>query len=98
MARVVLSALAFDDLERIFEFIATSDPDRALDAVRRIRDAVLILEQHPMIGRQVEEGRRELVMGRGSEAYLALYRWLPATEVVLVLAVRNAREAGYQGE
>jgi hypothetical protein len=31
------------------------------------------------------------------EAYLALYRWMPAMNVVLVLAVRNAREAGYQG-
>lgn len=51
-----------------------------------------------MIGRQVEDGRRALVMGRGAEAYLALYRWVPAAEVVLVLAVRNALEAGYQGE
>ena len=98
MARVVLSARAFGDLERILEFIAASDPGRAQEAVHKIRDAVLILEQHPMLGRQVEEGRRELVMGRGSDAYPAFYRWVPAGEVILVLAVRNAREAGYQGE
>ena len=98
MARVVLSARAFGDLERIFEFIAVSDPVRAQEAVQTIRDAVLILEPHPMMGRLVEEGRRELVMGRGADAYLALYRGVPAVEVVIVLAVRNAREAGYQGE
>jgi plasmid stabilization system protein ParE len=97
MARLVLSARAFADLERIFEFVAVSHPDRAIETVHRIRDGVLILEQHPMMGRQVEDGRRELVMGRGVEAYLALYRWMPAMNVVLVLAVRNAREAGYQG-
>lgn len=98
MAQARLSARAFDDLERIFDFIATTDPVRAPETVHRIRDAVSILEQHPLIGRQVEEGRRELVMGRGAEAYLALYRWIPAADTVLVLAVRHAREAGYQGE
>lgn len=98
MARVVLTARAFADLECIFEFIAASDADRALGTLSRLRDAVLIPEEHPMIGRHVEDGRRELVMGRGAEACLALYRWVPAAEVVLVLAVRNALEAGYQGE
>jgi len=65
---------------------------------RRIRDPVLILESHPMVGRQVEDARRELVMRRGTEAYLALGRWMPAVDVVIVLAVRSAREAGYQGQ
>jgi len=96
VAKVRLSARAFDDLERIFEFIAQNDPERALETVRRIREGVLILEQHPLIGRQVEDGRRELVMGRGMYAYLALYRWLPSADSALVLAVRNAREAGYR--
>lgn len=95
MAKVRLSARGFDDLERIFDFVAQDDPQRALETVHRIRDAILILEQHPLIGRQVEEGRRELVMGRGVHAYLALYRWMPAVDSVFVLAVRNAREAGY---
>ncbi len=94
MAKVRLSARAFDDLERIFDFVAQDDPQRALETVHRIRAAILILEQHPLIGRQVEEGRRELVMGRGVHAYLALYRWMPAADSVFVLAVRNAREAG----
>jgi len=46
---------------------------------------VQILEQHPMMGRQVEDGRREPVMGRGTEAYREPYRWVPAVEVVIVL-------------
>ena len=95
MAQVRLSARAFADLERIFEYIAEVDPLRARRTVQRIRDAVLILEDHPFIGRPAEEGRRELVMGRRSEAYVALYRWLPADDTALILAFRHSREAGY---
>lgn len=95
MAEVRLSARAFAHLERIFEFIAERDPARALKTVQRIREAVLILERHPLIGRPVEDGRRELVMSHGRGTYVALYRWYPADERILVLAVRDSREAGY---
>ena len=95
MAQVRLSARAFADLERIFEFIAQVDAARARRTVQRIRDAVLMLENHPFIGRPAEEGRRELVMGRRSEAYVAIYRWLPADDTAMILAIRHSKEAGY---
>jgi plasmid stabilization system protein ParE len=43
-------AWAFADLERIFEFIAEVDPARARRTVQRIRDAVLMLKNHPSSG------------------------------------------------
>jgi plasmid stabilization system protein ParE len=95
MATVRLTARAFAHLEQIFEFIAASDPTRALTTVQRIREAVMILEHHPLIGRLVEDGRRELVVSRGRSTHLVLYRWLPVDETVLVLAIRDARQAGY---
>lgn len=95
MATVRLTARAFTHLEQIFEFIAASEPKRALTTVQRIREAVLILERHPLIGRQVEDGRRELVVSRGRSAHVVLYRWIPADDTILVLAVRDARQAGY---
>ncbi len=95
MASVRLSARAFRDLERIFEFVAERDPGRALQTVQHIREAIMILERHPLIGRMAEEGRRELVISHGRATYLALYRWYPGAGAVLVLAVRHAREAGY---
>ncbi len=95
MATVRLTARAFAHLEQIFEFIAARDPKRAVTTIQRIREAVMILEHHPLIGRQVEEGRRELVVSRGRSAHVVLYRWLPADETILVLAVRDARQAGY---
>lgn len=96
MAKVRLSARAFADIERIFEFVAERDPARALQTVQHIREAVMLLERHPLIGRSVEDGRRELVISHGRGTYLALYRWFPADESVLVLAVRHAHEAGYR--
>ena len=96
MAQVRLSGRALSDLERIFEFVAEVDPKRGMQTIQRIRQGLLILEHHPLIGRPAEEGRRELVMGRGPDAYLALYRWLPTTDTALILAIRNAREAGYR--
>lgn len=95
MATVRLTARAFAHLEQIFEFVAGTDPDRALTTVQRIREAVMILEHHPLIGHAVEDGRRELVASRGRSAHVVLYRWLPADETILVLAVRDARQAGY---
>ena len=45
---------------------------------------------------QVKGGKRELVVGQGSHGYVALYRYVPDIDTVLVLAVRNQREAGYK--
>ena len=98
MAKVRLSGRAFAHLERIFEFMADRDPARVLQTVQRMREAVMLLERHPLIGRPVEDGRRELVMAHGRGTYLALYRWFPADESVLVLVIRHAREAGYEGQ
>ncbi len=63
--------------------------------VTRVREAVSILAEHPLVGRPVEKGLRELVISRGRTGYLALYRFFEEEDVVLVLALRHQREAGY---
>jgi plasmid stabilization system protein ParE len=55
-----------------------------------------ILVQHPEIGRKVHFGQRELVISRGRTGYLALYRFLPHIDRILVLALRHQRESGYK--
>ena len=40
-------------------------------------------------------GKRELLLGRGSRAYVALFRYLPELDAVFVLALRSQRERGY---
>jgi plasmid stabilization system protein ParE len=98
MARVEITARALLDLERLFEFIASVDPVRAREQIASVRRAFELLAEHPLLGRIAEHGRRELVLSRGRYGYIAKYRWLPADEVVLILAVRHQREAGYTEE
>ena len=95
MARVEITARAMGDLERLFDFIAEEDPARACKQVLSVRRALELLADHPLLGREAEEGRRELILSRGRYGYIAKYRWLPAEDVVLTLAVRHQREAGY---
>ncbi|MBK5257691.1 MAG: type II toxin-antitoxin system RelE/ParE family toxin [Vicinamibacteria bacterium] len=40
------------------------------------------------------DGLRELIIGRGSWGYVALYRYVAESNVVFVLAIRSQREAG----
>lgn len=98
MARVEVSASALRDLERLFDFIAEADPQRALSQLTSVRAAFAVLADHPLLGRVAEDGRRELVLSRGRHGFIAKYRWLPTEGVVLILAVRHQREAGYPEE
>jgi plasmid stabilization system protein ParE len=66
---------------------------RAAAAV--IADGIGLLERHPLIGRPVEHELRELLISRGKSGYAALYNFRRAQDVVLVLAIRHQREAGY---
>ena len=49
-----------------------------------------------LIGRQVKNGKRELVIGRSSRGYVALDRFLPDIDTVFVLALRGQRESDYK--
>ena len=98
MARVEITARAMGDLERLFDFIAEEDPARACKQLLSVRRALELLADHPLLGREAEEGRRELILSRGRYGYIAKYRWLPAEDVVLILAVRHQREVGYLEE
>jgi len=85
-----------DDLDRLSAFLAAEDPAAASKTVELIIQALAILEAHPLVGRRVEEGRRELVISRGRSGYVALYRFLPGADRVNVLAIRHQREAGFE--
>ena len=98
MARVEITKRALADLERLFDFIAERDPRRAREQLLSVRRALELLAEHPLLGRDAEDGRRELVLSRGRHGYVAKYRWLPDEDVVLILAVRHQLEAGYPHE
>lgn len=95
MAQVIYSAAAFTDLQRLIDFLLETDASAALDTAGLIAEAVQVLENHPLIGRPAEHGLRELVISRGRSGYIALYSHEEPQDVVLILAIRHQREAGY---
>lgn len=97
MIELVYTAQALRDLERLSDFLLETDPLAAQDTTVLIFEALEILAQHPEIGRKVHFGQRELVISRGRTGYLALYRFLPNVDRILILAVRHQRESGYKG-
>jgi plasmid stabilization system protein ParE len=95
MARIALSDAALRDLERIVAYLREHDSAHADSRAPDILDAIDVLANNPHIGRSIDGGRRELVIGRKDRGYLALYRFDHVIDVVFVLAVRGQREAGY---
>lgn len=98
MATLSYSERALADLERLTDFLVETDPIAAGETVDLIAEAVGLLIRHPLIGRPVESGLRELVISRGRTGYVALYSVEDDQDAVLVLAIRHQREAGYWGQ
>ena len=96
MTELVYTEQALVDLERLSDFLQEADPQAAQHTAILIFDALEILVRHPEIGRKVHFGQRELVISRGQTGYLALYRFLPHIDRILVLALRHQRESGYK--
>lgn len=95
MAQIVYSQNAIANLARAFEFLLEHDQEAAIASAAAICEAVELLANHPMIGRRVAGELRELVISFGKTGYVALYRFLPARELVRILAIRHQRELDY---
>ncbi len=95
MAKLSYSAQALADLERLTDFLIDIDAAVAAETIDLIEEAVNLLKRHPLIGRPVEHGLRELVISRGRNGYVALYSIEDAQNAILILAIRHQREAGY---
>ncbi len=95
MSLVVIDEDVADDIGRIHAHLIkheVPDPDLRIDQIFRAIDVPL---DNPWLGRPVERGYRELVIGRDSRGYLALYDYADEIDTVFVLAVRAQKEAGY---
>jgi toxin ParE1/3/4 len=96
MARVELAPELFDDFDRVFDHLIRFEVENTQARIAEIMQAIQILTHSPLIGRPAERGMRELVIGRGSRGYAALYRLVARIDTVFVLAIRSRREAGYR--
>ncbi|WP_097065480.1 type II toxin-antitoxin system RelE/ParE family toxin [Nitrosovibrio sp. Nv4] len=76
----------------------SSDPAAAAETLELIEEAVNLLIRHPLVGRPVEYGLRELVICRRRTGYMALYSLEEGQDAVPILAIRHQCEAGYLGQ
>ena len=95
MARVELAPEVLDDFDRFLDHMGRFEVADAPDRIDEIIRAIQILTHSPQIGRLVRGGTRELVIGRGSRGYVALYRFIARLDTVFVLAIRSQRKADY---
>jgi plasmid stabilization system protein ParE len=98
MSRVELAPEVRGDFDRILDHQAGYEVEDLAARITEIIQAISILEHSPLVGRPAQNGKRELVIGRGSHGYVALYRYVPQVDTVFVLALRGQREAGYSRE
>lgn len=98
MSRIELAAEVGDDFDRILNHLVQYQVENPALRIREIIEAINVLEYNPMIGRPATHSKRELVIGRRSHGYVALYRYVAEIDTVFVLAVRSQREAGYVGD
>jgi len=96
MSRIETAPEVLDDFDRFLDLIAQFDPGSAPGRIAEIVEAEQVLANHPLIGRPVRGGMRELVIGRGSRGYVALYRYVVQIDTVFLLAVRSQRESGFK--
>jgi len=94
MARVELAPGILDDFDRFLEHWEHYGVQDARARITAIIQAFDILTHSPLIGRPVAGGRRALVIGRGARRTVALYRFVPRIDTVLILAIRYHREHG----
>ena len=95
MARLVFAPQTAKDLKRLTEFFLDTAPDAAGEIVNILIDGLSILRHHPLVGRIVENGFRELVISRGRTGYVALYTYDASRDVAIILALRHQRESGF---
>ena len=90
-----LTPRAQRDLDRITDHLIAHEVADVNARMAEIFDALELLLRHPLIGRPAAAGMRELVIGRGSRGYVALYELDEAHDEVLVAALRAQREEGF---
>ncbi|HUX26894.1 MAG TPA: type II toxin-antitoxin system RelE/ParE family toxin [Burkholderiales bacterium] len=95
MSRIELAPEVGEDIDRILDHLADHDVAAVPARIREIIEAIAVLERNPHIGRPAHADKRELVIGRRSHGYVALYRYIAELDTVFVLALRSQREAGY---
>ncbi|MBB3392522.1 plasmid stabilization system protein ParE [Rhizobium sp. BK275] len=88
---------ALEDLERLYDYLITWDPDAAEKSYAVLQRAINLLEDFPFSCRKAAGDSsflRELVVPFGSTGYVALFE-IEEDHKVTILAIRHQREEDY---
>ena len=91
MPRLIWLLPALDDLERLHAFLRGVSPDAARRASAAILEGADKLQEHPRMGRPLDDGRREWFIPFGVGAYVLRYR-LDDEGNPVVIRVWHSRE------
>ena len=89
MAVVVQTRTSLRDINRIWDYIADTSPQRASKFVRRIKEKLALLAENPMMGRARPELADDLRSFR-IEKYVIFYR--PVAEGIIVVRIVHSRQ------
>ena len=95
--RIEYAPRVAEDFARIVAHLLAHEAEGIEARLEAIESAIELLVSSPAIGRPVADGQRELVIGKGSQGYVARYRYLAELDLVIVLAIRAQREQRYRG-
>ncbi len=97
MPRLAFTSQARDGIERCRHVLRDRNPLAAQRAAESIRRHLQILTRHPEAGRPVDDAPelRELLIPFGETGYVALYRHMPDRDLIVLLAFRHQKKAGY---
>lgn len=95
LARIDYSKRAYDDINRLNEFLDLNDSPLKGKLAAFITNAASVLSLQPGIGRPVSNGYRELIIHRGRSGYLVRYRHDKKQQTITILRIRHQNESGY---
>jgi plasmid stabilization system protein ParE len=91
--KLIVSAEAIADLDRLRAFLADKNPDAARRAIELIGTAIQSLDTFPGRGLPTAAaGVRELIVPFGNSAYVLRYAYETPSQEVVVLRVWHGRE------
>jgi plasmid stabilization system protein ParE len=97
LPKIVYTQKAQSGFLRCRQFLQSKNPLAAKRASAAIDLQLDILSRHPEAGRPFADmpELRELPIPFGDTGYVALYRYLPDLDLIVLLAFRHQKEAGY---
>ena len=90
MITVIFSRAALHDVERLYAFLTPKNPASGKRAVKRIYQEAQNLASMPLVGRKIDDERREWFVSFGEGGYVL--RYVIIGSEIVILRIWHSRE------